>query len=448
MTVDVIGSSPRVRTTLPGPRGQEYLEMARQYEPRSMSEQVPVVWKRAEGMWVEDVDGNVFLDFSSGVLVANVGHSHPRLVKAAREQADQVINCYDFVNEFRPRLARKLVELTPPNLDKACILTTGSEATEAAIKIARRFSGKHEIMSFHGAFHGRTYGALSAGGMRSGAGARGFGPFMPGFVQAPIAYCYRCPFDKTYPECGVFCLSYLERVLEAETEGDLAAVIVETYQGAAGSIVPPVEWMQGLQAWCIRHGALLILDEVQASFGRTGRMFCFEHYGIRPNLLCLGKGISSSVPVAAVVGEARIMDAMPSGSMSSTHGGNPFGARLALESIQIIEDEGLVENAAVVGAYMLESFQQMRSRFEVVGDVRGLGLVMGLEIVRSKSGREPDPDTCRDIVRRCADAGLLLIAPIGTYANVIRIAPPLIITREQADVGLKIIEQVLAALPD
>jgi 4-aminobutyrate aminotransferase-like enzyme len=336
--------------------------------------------------------------------------------------------------------------MTPPNLDKAYILTTGSEATEAALKMARKFTGKPEIIAFHGAFHGRTYGALSAGGMRSGSGARGFGPYLPGFVHAPMAYCYRCPFDKTYPDCHVFCLSYLDRVFEAETEGQIAAVIVEAYQGGAGSIVPPIEWMRGLEDWCRRHDALLIVDEVQSSFGRTGRMFCFEHYGITPNLLCLGKGISSSFPVSAVVGESRIMDSLPPGSMSSTHGGNAFGARMALTNIEILEEEGLVDNAARVGALMLRRFKELEESFEQVGQVRGLGLVLGLEIVRSKAGKEPDPETCAELVRRCAEAGLLLIAPIGIYGNVIRIAPPLVITEEQAEVGLEIFERVLRGL--
>ena len=187
-------AEPRVTTELPGPRARALIETSERYEPSSMSGQVPVVWKRGERVWLEDVDGNVFLDFSSGVLVVNAGHSHPRLVAAMRAQADQVVNTYDFVNEWRPRLAQRLVEITPPNLDKAVILTTGAETTEAAIKLARRFTGKYEIVAFHGAFHGRTYGAMSIGGKRASSSTKGFGPFLPGVIFAPFPYCYRCPF--------------------------------------------------------------------------------------------------------------------------------------------------------------------------------------------------------------------------------------------------------------
>jgi len=436
----------KIKTELPGPKARKYLDDARKYEPRSLSEQVPIVWHRAERCYVEDVDGNVFLDFTSGVLVANIGHSHPKVVAEIKDQADKVINCYDFVNEYRPELAKKLVEITPDNLDKAFILTTGSEAIEAAIKLARKYTGRKEIISFQGAFHGRTYGSLSIGGKRSGAGTKGFGPFLPGAVIAPFAFCYRCVFDKSYPECEVYCLRYLDWLVETETEGDIAAVITETYQGAAGSIIPPVEWMQGLEKWCRDRDVILIIDEVQASFGRTGRLFGFEHYRIRPNLLCLGKGISSSVPVSALVGESRIMDALSPGTMSSTHGRNALCSRVALKNIEVIMEEGLVENSDEVGSYMLDRFKAMERKFEFLGEARGLGLVLGLEIVRSKLTKEPDAELAGEIVKRCYHRGLLMIAPIGFYGNVLRIAPPLVITKDEAEIGCDIIESVLGEI--
>jgi 4-aminobutyrate aminotransferase len=432
-------------TELPGPKAKKFLQESEKYEPRCMSEQVPVVWARAHGCYVEDVDGNVFLDFSSGVLVANVGHSHPKVVAAVREQADRVINCYDFVNEWRPALARKLVELTPPSLDRAFIISTGSEAVEAAIKVARHFTGRKEIIAFEGAFHGRTYGGLSLGGRRSGAGTKGFGPFLPGVYLAPFAHCYRCVFDKTYPECGVWCADYLDWFADCNTEGDIAAVITESYQGAAGSYVPPKEWMQKVAAFCRKRGALFILDEVQASFGRTGKMFCFEHYDVVPNLLCLGKGISSSVPVSALVGESRVLDTLPPGSLSSTHGGNAFGARVALANIEALEEDGLVDNAARVGLRMKERLEQMCQRFECAGDARGLGLAWALEIVKSKKTKEPAPALAKQIVERCAGKGLLMITPIGIHGNVLRISPPLCITREEVDAGCDILQSSLAA---
>jgi 4-aminobutyrate aminotransferase len=437
-------SEIKIQTELPGPKAREHLERSRRFEPRSMSEQVPIVWDRGWRCYVQDVDGNVFLDFSSGVLVANVGHSHPRVVEAIRQQADRVVNCYDFVNEYRPLLAQKLAEITPPNLDRAFILTTGSEAVEAAMKMARRFTGRKEIIAFQGAFHGRTYGGMSAGGRKSGAGTRGFGPFVPQVHVAPFAHCYRCVFDKTYPECGVWCADYLDWFADTETEGDIAAVITETYQGAAGSYVPPKEWMKKVEAWCRRRDALFILDEVQASFGRTGKMFCFQHYDIVPNLLCLGKGISSSVPVSAVAGESRIMDALEPGSLSSTHGGNAFCCRVALENIQVILDEKLVENAARLGGLLEKRFGEMKKRFEILGDARGLGLAWGLEIVEDKQSKRPASKLAGQIVEGCWRRGLLMIAPIGLFGNVLRISPPLVINREELSEGCDILEASFA----
>jgi 4-aminobutyrate aminotransferase len=431
-------------TELPGPRGRELLELSRRYEPRSMSEQPPVVWAAAEGIWVTDVDGNVFLDFSSGVLVANAGHSHPEIVREIQQQAGRVINCYDFVNEYRPLLARKLVEITPPNLDRAFILTTGAEATEAAIKMARSFTGRKEIIAFQGAFHGRTYGAMSAGGKRSGAGARGFGPFVPQVYLAPFANCYRCVFDKTYPQCDTWCFDYLDWLVETETESDIAAVITETYQGGAGSIIPPPEWMAKLDRWCRERGIVLIIDEVQASFGRTGKLFGFQHYDLTPNLLCLGKGISSTLPVSAVVGEARIMDALTPGSMSSTHGGNPIGARAALANIEVIIKDKLPENAARLGQYLERRFGELQLVHRCVGDARGMGLVWGLEVVKHRGRKEPDAALAQRIVMEACRRGLLMIAPIGHYGNVLRIAPPLIIGESDLAQGVDLLDQAMA----
>ncbi|KPJ62361.1 hypothetical protein AMK68_05030 [candidate division KD3-62 bacterium DG_56] len=435
-----------IRTELPGPRAREFLEESLRREPRSMSDQVPIVWKRAQGCFVEDVDGNVFLDFSSGVLVTNIGHSHPKVVAAIREQAGEVINCYDFVSEWRTRLARRLVEITPENLDRAFILTTGSEAVEAALKIARRATGRKEIIGFHGAFHGRTYGAMSVGGQRSSSGTRGFGPFLPGVILAPFPNCYRCPFGLERQSCGLHCLAYLDQMIAAEAEADIACLIVESYQGAAGSIVPPVEWMQGVERWCRERDVVLIMDEVQASFGRTGRMFGFEHFGVCPNLLCLGKGISSTVPLAALVGESRLMDCLEPGSLSSTHGGNPLCCRAGLASIEVIIEERLSENAARVGEVVLAYLRSMVDRHSCAGDARGLGLALALEIVRDQESKQPDPDRARAIVRGCYEQGLLMIAPIGVHGNVLRIAPPLVITEEQALEGCRILDGVLTGM--
>jgi len=433
---------PNIKTELPGPKARKYLELSQEYEPHSMSDQVPAVWKRAKGAVVEDVDGNVFIDFTSGVLVTNIGHCHPRHVSAVQEQAAELMNAYDFVNPWRVQLAEKLVQLTSKNLDKAFILSTGAETVEAAIRVARRFTGRYEIIAFHGAFHGRTYMGMSVGGKQGVK--RHFGPMVPGVLHAPFCYCYRCAFEQTYPKCDFTCLRYLDRLLETESTGSVAALITESYQGGAGSIVPPGDYMQRLKKWCEDRDILFILDEVQSSFGRTGRMFAYEHWNIEPSLLCLGKGIGSGLPVSALVGEARILDCLEPGSMSSTNGGNPLCSRAALSAIEIIQEEKLPERAEQLGRYMMDRLMSIRDRYECVGDVRGMGLAIGVEVVKDKVSKTPDAEMTRRIIGEAYKRGLVLIAPIGFYGNVIRIAPPLVIPEELVGTGLDILEEAIA----
>jgi 4-aminobutyrate aminotransferase / (S)-3-amino-2-methylpropionate transaminase / 5-aminovalerate transaminase len=432
---------PHLQTEIPGPKSREYLEMARRHEPRSIGEQAPVVWDHADGATVTDVDSNVFIDFTSGVLVTNIGHSHPEHVAAVQQQAGEVMNSYSFVTPWRAKLAQKLVEITPPSLDRAFLLTTGSEATEAAIKIARRATGRHEVICFHGSFHGRTFGAMAAGG--SAGVKKGFGPALPGFLHAPFPYCYRCPFGSTSEQCKLHTTEYLDWVLKTESVGDVAALIVEPYQGGAGSIMAPPGWLKKVFDWCQERDIVFILDEVQSSFGRTGTMFAFEHEGFVPNLLCLGKGIGSGVPLAAVVGESRLMDALDPGSMSSTNGGNPLSCRAALTAIEIMERDDLPERAAKLGEVMAQRLGLIAEQSATVGDVRGQGLVWGLELVRDKATREPAPDVAKEVVLAACRRGLLLISPIGVYGNVLRIAPPLVIEAALLDKALDILEKSL-----
>lgn len=435
---------PNIKTELPGPAARKFIEMSQKYEPHSMSDQVPAVWQRAEGAVVEDVDGNAFIDFTSGVLVTNVGHCHPKHVAAVQEQAAELMNSYDFVNPWRAQLAKKLVDITAPNLDKAFILSTGAEAVESAIKVARRYTGRYEIIAFHGAFHGRTYMAMSVGGKQGVK--KHFGPMVPGVLHAPFCYCYRCAFEQAYPECDFTCLRYLDQVLDTASTGSVAALITETYQGAAGSIIPPGDYMQRLKRWCEERDILFILDEVQSSFGRTGRMFAYEHWGIQPNLLCLGKGIGSGLPVSALVGESRILDVLEPGSMSSTNGGNPLCSRAALAAIEIIEEERLADKADKLGKLMLDRLNEMKGRYEMIGDVRGMGLAVGMEIVKDKKSKSPDAEMTRRITQEAYKRGLILIAPIGFHGNVIRIAPPLVIPPELVLKGLDIIESAIRSL--
>jgi len=404
---------------------------------------MPVVWDHARGCVVTDVDGNEFLDWTSGILVANIGHCHPYYVEQVKAQCDKLFNCYDFVSQPRAELAQRLVEMTPEHLDKAFLVTTGADATEAALRNVRRVHDGWEILGFQGAFHGRTYGAASASGQ---LGLKnGYGPMAPGFLHAPFPYCYRCPLGKNPDSCGLYCLEYLDWVLFTEGCNALCAVITEAYQGGAGGIVPPPGWMEGLDRWRQDKGAYFILDEVQSSFGRTGKMFCMEHWNIQPDLVCLGKGLGSGIPCSAVVGRSEIMDALPPGSMGSTNGGNPVSSAAALAAIKIIQDEGLCENAAKMGELFKARFREMQERVPQLGDVRVLGLMGGLEFVEDPKTKQPAPELTRRVVYECFRRGLMCIAPIGMYHNVIRVAPPLVITEEEAKEGLGIFEEALHA---
>jgi 4-aminobutyrate aminotransferase len=429
---------------VPGPRARELRGLSLQHEVQCSTPQIPLVWDHAQGAKLWDVDGNEYIDFTSGVLVVNIGHSHPKYVAATQEQAARLMNCYDFLNEPRILLSKKLVEMTLPSLDKAFITNSGSEAIEIAIKIAKRYSGRYEILSFQGAFHGRTYATMSLAGKQGTK--RGFGPLMPGVVHAPFCYCYRCPFGQVYPACDYWCIQNLDLVVDTQSTGDIAALVVEPYQGAGGSIVPPPGYMERLQAWCAKRDCLFILDEVQSSFGRTGKMFAYEHFDIQPNMICLGKGLGSGVTIAAVVGESRLTDSLQPGDISSTYGGNPFCSALALEAINIIEEEGLAEKAERTGRWMADRFSRLQAKSRCLGDVRGMGLVYGLEFVEDKESKQPAPQLARRLVEGCFQQGLALIAPLGLYGNVIRIAPPLMIDEELVDQALGILESVLLSL--
>ncbi len=435
---------PKIITELPGPKAQQYLEKSHQYEPRSIGYQVPLVWERAEGCTIVDVDGNEFLDWSSGVLVTNVGHCHPYYVEQVKDQAEKLFNCYDFVNVPRVELAEKLVQITPDYLEKAFLVTTGADATEAALRTVRRAHDGWEILGFHGAFHGRTLGAASAGG--SLGVKQGYGPLVPGFIHAPFPYCYRCPLGQEGPEtCGLKCLEYIDWVVSKESCGEMCAVITEPYQGGAGSIIPPPGWLEGLDKWRQEQGMYFILDEVQSSFGRTGKMFALEHYDIQPDIICLGKGLGSGIPCSAVVGTSAVMDALPPGSMGSTNGGNPLSCRAALAAIEIIQRENLVDNSAQMGEIMLQAFNEMKDNVEQLGDVRGQGLVLGLEMVSDKKSKTPAPELAHQIITEAYQRGIAMIAPIGMFGNVIRIAPPLVVSREQVNESLDIFKAAVQA---
>lgn len=429
--------------TVPGPKSATLLQISKQCEPACAADQTPIVWDHGQGVWVWDVDGNAYIDFTSGVLVSNLGHNHPGLVTAIQKQAPRLMNCYSFPTPERIKAVELLLKVLPENIDRVFMLSTGSDATEAALRIARRHTGKQEILSFFGAFHGRTYGAMGVAG--SMATRRQFGVTVPGGIIAPYAYCYRCFYGKTFPECGLYCLKALDRIVESTSSDDLGAVIVEPYQGTAGFIFPPEGWLKGLETWARERSLLLIVDEVQASFGRTGKMFAVEWEDVRPNLMCMGKGMGSGVPASAVAGESAIFESMRPGELSSTWGGNPLASAAVLAVLDAMEKEDLPENSRTKGEYLKARFDEMKSRYPFIGDVRGKGLVLGLEFVDPIDRYTPSPDITRQVVMGCAERGVLL-GKLGLYGNVIRIAPPLIITQEEIDLALTVFEKTFASI--
>lgn len=433
-----------VHAPLPGPKSRELLDRWHHYEANCTGYQAPLVWDHAQGALVTDVDGNTYVDWTSGVLVTNIGHCHPTHVAAVQRQVARLMNNYDFPTPERVEFARRMVETTPANLDRVFFLTTGSEACEAAIRVAKRYTGNFELVSFTGSFHGRTYAAMSMAGL---AGTkRRYGPLMPGVIRAPFPYCYRCPLGKTQDACSMECFDLMETIVGASTTGSLAAVMIEAYQGAAGFVFPPAGYLKRLETWARERDLVFILDEVQSSYGRTGKMYAAEWEDLHPHLMAVGKGIGSGIPTSALMAEAEVIGALGQGDMSSTCGGNPVSCAAGLAVLDIFAKEDLVGNAQRMGAVMKERLLHMQEKCPYLGDVRGRGLVIGMEFVKDKQTKEPAPDLTRRVIDRAAQHGLL-VGSVGLYGNVLRVAPPLVISEAEVHESLDIMETVLTTLP-
>lgn len=431
-------SLPVIRTAIPGPKSAEWIARAKKVEAAATKRQFPVVWRRAEGFMVEDVDGNQYIDFTAANFNANIGHHHPKHVAAMKEQLDLLLHSYNFTNEWRVQLAEKIISLTPPSLDRVLPVTTGAEAVEVVVNAARQATGKTDIVGFWASYHGKTYATLHYAGKASSR--KRLGPTLPGIIHAPFPYAYRCPFgERGAHNCDRHCFAFFERLMAVEGSPDnVAAVLTEVFLGSGGQIEPQGEFLQLLRKWCDDHDAVLIFDEVQTSFGRTGKWFAFEHFGVVPDLLTAGKGISSGFPLTAIIGSAKVLDALPDGALSSTHGGNPFACRSAVETISIMEEEKLVENSANVGTLLMAELKKLEATSPIVGEVRGHGLMIGIEIVKDKETRAPAKEFAGKIVEEAIRGGLMLIKPIGFSGNVVRMMPPLTLTEELAQQGLAI----------
>lgn len=430
-----------VNGPLPGPKSKALLDKWHQFEADPVGFQAPVVWDTAKGCVVTDVDGNKYLDWTCGVLVTNVGHCHPHLVNAIKKAADRLLNNYECANVERIDAAERLVKALPKHLNRCFFLSTGAETTEGAHRLMKRKTGKYEVISFYGGFHGRTYASASMGGL---AGPKkGYGPSVPGMIRVPYPNPYRDPhgwcedFDKYF--------NFLEETVAANSTGSLAGCIVEPYEGAAGFIFPPQGWLKRLEQWVHAKGLLLTVDEVQASYGRTGKMWAIEHEDIKADILTIGKAIGCGMPVSAIAATADVFSCLSKGEMSSTLGGNPMASAAVSAVLDIYEKEPLVENSAKMGAYMKTRLQAAAKNCPYLGDVRGMGLVMGLEFVKDKKTKVPAPELIKPLMVDCANHGLL-IGSVGQYGNVIRVAPPLVISKAEADESLAIMEGALARL--
>jgi len=432
-----------VKGPLPGPRSRELFERWRKAEAQCTGYQAPVVWDHARGVVVTDVDGNTFLDWTSGVLVTNVGHCHPALVQAIQQASEKLLNNYECLNEPRVIAAEKLTSVLPRPLDRCFFLSTGSETVEAAVRIMKRKSGNYEVISFYGGFHGRTYAAATSGGMHGPK--KGYGPTLPGAIRAPYPYCYRCPFKAKPETCGMLCLEFLDDCVRANSTGSLAGLIVEPYQGASGFIFPPEGWLSRLEQWVRSKGLVFTVDEVQASYGRTGKFWAVEWEGVQPDLLCIGKGIGSGLPVSAIAARSEVIGVLGPGEMSSTMGGNPVASACVTAVIDIMLRENLAENARRMGELLGKRLREIQERSPYVGDVRGKGLVFGVELVKDKATKEPAPDLTRKLIDVAAQNGLL-IGSVGVFGNVIRVAPPLVINEAELDESLEIFERSLGQL--
>jgi 4-aminobutyrate aminotransferase/(S)-3-amino-2-methylpropionate transaminase len=434
----------KVKTPIPGPRSKELIDRWLEVEADSTGYQAPVVWERGRGCVVTDVDGNTYLDWTSGVLVTNVGHCHPHLVKAIHQASEKLLNNYECPSDYRVLAAEKLVGVLPAHMDKCFFMTTGSETVEAAIRIMKRKTGRFEIIGFEGGFHGRTYAAASVGGLAGPK--RGYGPAMAGVIRAPFPYFYRCPFgSKTEQQCADKHLEALDSIVRANSCGSLAGILIEPYQGAAGFIFPPEGYLKRLEGWARDRGILFTVDEVQSSYGRTGSQWGHTQEGLTPDLMCIGKGIGCGVPVAAIAGRGDVFACLKKGEMSSTVGGNPLGSAAVIAVLEIMEQEDLSQNARTMGALVMSRLRQTQEKCRYLGDVRGRGLVMGLEFVKNKKTKEPAPDLIPQIINRCAENGLL-VGAVGIFGNVIRVAPPLVITEAEAHESCDIMEKVLLSL--
>jgi 4-aminobutyrate aminotransferase len=436
---------PHIKTPLPGPNAAAIIARDRTVVSPSYTRGYPLVIARGYGAMVEDVDGNVFLDCAAGIAVNSTGHSHPDVVRAITAQAEKFLHMSgtDFYYEPQVRLAEEIAAIAPIEGGvRSFFGNSGTEAIEACLKLARYATGRQNIIAFLGGFHGRTMGSLALTASKA-IQRRGFGPMLPGVYHAPFADCYRCPIGLKPETCAAECLDFIEHQLFVHlvSPDEVAAIVVEPIQGEGGYIVAPDQFLQRLREITRDNGILLVVDEVQSGMGRSGKMFAIEFTGVEPDMMAIAKGIASGLPLGVAVARSGLMG-WPPGAHASTFGGNPVSCAAALATIALLK-ERLVANAADVGSHLIEGLRALAAKHPLIGDIRGRGLMVGVELVRDRQTKERAVEERNDVVTEAFNHGLLIL---GAGKNSVRFSPPLILTREQADTAVRIFEEALTTV--
>ena len=428
---------PDIKVTPPGPKSKEYHRRAAKYM-KGYSSQVrlfPVCFEKGQGVTLTDVDGNTYIDFSSGIYVTSLGHCHPKVTEAVKKYAGRLMNCHDFTTPIKMKLLEKLAAISMGDLNGIQLYDSGTTAVEAGLRTMRAATGKFEFISFHRDFHGKTMGAVSLSRVDETQGMRA-----PGYFLVPRPYCYRCAFKLKYPECGLHCVDYIRTVITEETSGRVAGIVLEPIQGWAGSVVPPDDFMPRLKKLCDEYKILLMADEVLTCMGRTGKMFCMEHWNVVPDVMTLGKSFGNGFPVTAMLVSSRYKEVLEKISASTSYGGNPMACAAALASIEVIEEEDLCRRSAELGDFLLKRMHKMKDTYKIIGDVRGKGCLLGIELVKDRETKEPFPEAGRMVYQKAFGKGLAWI-PAG---HILRMSPPLIMEEKEAGKAMDIIEESIS----
>jgi 4-aminobutyrate aminotransferase-like enzyme len=428
---------PHIKVKPPGPKSRAIQQRSEKYMQgySSQAQLFPVAFESGNGVILTDVDGNRYIDFSSGIYVTNWGHCHPKITEAVVEYTRKLQNCHDFNTEIKTRLAEALVKITPGDLNNVQLWCEGSKCVEAGLNVARAVTGKHEFISFYNDMHGKTVGAQSLTVMTKVSGPRAVGSF-----RVPFGNCYHCSFKLEHPACGLQCVEFLREAITELATNEVAAIVVEPIQGWGGSVIPPADWLPKIRQLCDELGILLFVDEVLTCMGRTGMMFCVDHWNVVPDIMTLGKGFGNGFPVTAVIYSDKLKEKMKGIKASSSYGGNPMACAAALACVEVAQEEGMLEHAVDLGNFILERLQGIKARHSIVGDVRGIGCLLGMELVKDRQTREPFEEAANLVYQKAFEKG---VSWIPARQN-LRMSPPLIMTKDVAAKAVDLIEESIA----